>query len=168
MKKTKILRIVLFVLIAATLIFIWQNSLQPKEDSLEDSEAVTGFLRPFLGFFIGEENVTDNFVRKLAHFTEFSVLGAECACLALLLTKQRLHGLFHCLFAGLLAAVIDEALQLLHDRGPQVQDVLLDFSGVLLAVLFVHLLALFYQQKRERGRVAKCKSPLRNGSRRPW
>ena len=150
MKKQTIWRILLLMLIAATLLFIWKNSLMPKEDSLEDSEAVTGFLRPLLGFFIGEENVTDHFVRKLAHFTEFGILGAEFSCFALLVTKRRLHGLFHCLFAGLLAAVIDEALQLLTDRGSQVQDVLLDFIGVTIAVCIVHLLAyLFGRRKRK-------------------
>ena len=141
MKKTRILRIVLIVLILATLAFIWHNSLLPRDESQENSLDIVDLLTPILGPLIGEENVTDHFIRKLAHFTEFSVLGAEMACLSLLLTKRRIHGMMHCLFAGLLAAAIDESLQLLNDRGSQVQDVLLDFGGVLFAVLLIHLIA---------------------------
>ncbi|MBR2365993.1 MAG: VanZ family protein [Oscillospiraceae bacterium] len=147
MNKVKILRCVLIVLIAATLMFIWGNSLQPREDSLKDSEAVTNWIRPILGALIGEDNVTVHFVRKLAHFTEFAVLGAELSCLALLLTKRRLRGLLSCLAAGLLAGAIDESLQLLGDRGAQVRDVLLDFGGVLAAVLAVHLLAYLHSRR---------------------
>ena len=148
MNKVKILRGVLIVLIAATLIFIWGNSLQPRQDSLEDSEAVTKLLRPILGILFGAENITVHFVRKLAHFTEFAVLGAELSCLSLLWTKRRLRGFISCLSAGLLAGAIDESLQLLNDRGAQVQDVLLDFCGVLTAVLAIHLL--FYLCSRHR------------------
>lgn len=148
MNKVKILRGVLIVLIAATLVFIWSNSLQPREDSLEDSEAVTNWIRPLLGALIGEEHVTVHLVRKLAHFTEFALLGTELSCLALLCAKRRLRGLLSCLAAGLLAGAIDESLQLLGDRGAQVRDVLLDFSGVLAAVLAVHLLAYFYSKRR--------------------
>ena len=150
MNKIKLLRGVLIVLIAATLIFIWGNSLQLRQDSLEDSEAVTAWIRPFLGFLFGEENITVHFVRKLAHFTEFGVLGAELSCLALLWDKRRLRGFFSCLGAGLLVGAIDESLQLLNDRGAQVQDVLLDFSGVLAAVLAVHLLACLYTRSKKR------------------
>ena len=110
---------------------------------------IVDLLTPILGPLIGEENVTDHFIRKLAHFTEFSVLGAEMACLSLLLTKRRIHGMMHCLFAGLLAAVIDESLQLLNDRGSQVQDVLLDFGGVLFGVLLIHLIAYLRRGKEK-------------------
>lgn len=148
MNKVKILRCVLIVLIAATLVFIWSNSLQPREDSLEDSESVTNWVRPLLGALIGEENVTVHLVRKLAHFTEFALLGAELSCLSLLSAKRRLRGLLSCLAAGLFVGAIDESLQLLGDRGAQVQDVLLDFSGVLAAVLAIHLLAYLYSRRR--------------------
>lgn len=141
MNKRKTFLWIVGLLILVTLAFIWKNSLLPREDSLEKSSMVTDALRPILGLLIGEKNVTDHFVRKLAHLTEFAALGAETACFALLLSSRRLHGFFHCLFAGLLAALIDETLQLLTDRGSQVQDVLLDFAGLLLGVLLTYLIA---------------------------
>jgi len=85
-------------------------------------------------------------VRKLAHFTEYAVLGA------LLWLDWRLlgrDGLLLPLGAGLLFAAGDELLQtFIPGRSGELLDVLLDFSGVLAAVLPARLIRKRKENKR--------------------
>ena len=79
-------------------------------------------------------------MRKLAHFTEFGLLGVWFALFVIMRDRSRLQSIVNCLFFGLSAAVLDEALQLLSDRGSQVPDVLLDFAGAASGILVVLVL----------------------------
>jgi VanZ family protein len=78
---------------------------------------------------VGTGNVTDHFVRKLAHFTEFAMLGALLVLYTVVRCRLRLQSVVNCLSFSLATAVTDESLQLISSRGSQVQDVLLDFTG---------------------------------------
>lgn len=79
---------------------------------------------------MGAGKVTDQLVRKLAHFAEFGLLGCELAALLVVRDRVGSQDIANCLFAGLSAALIDETIQLFTNRGSQVQDVWLDFAGV--------------------------------------
>ena len=89
-RKTQI-KTILVVLLALLLAFIWLHSMMPAEDSAEESQRVGQFLTPFLELFVGEGNVTDHLVRKLAHFCEYGALGILAG--ALLLVKKE-SGIF--------------------------------------------------------------------------
>jgi len=128
---------VLVILILATLAFIWGNSLQSIPVSSAKSEKVLKAVAPALEVFVGKGNATDHLVRKIAHFIEYAALGIELALLMTTRKRVGLQGVSNCLFAGLSTAVIDESLQLISNRGSQVIDVLLDFSGVLLGVAII-------------------------------
>ena len=134
---------VLAVLILATLAFIFSNSMESIPESREKSDEFLKLLTPFLEFFVGEGNVTEYLVRKLAHFMEFFVLGAELSALCLLHRKPLLWAMF----AGLLTALTDETIQIFYARGSQVQDVWLDFSAVLVAGILAYLLLRLNRQK---------------------
>lgn len=122
-------------LIAVTLWFIWGRSSDSAGDSTVQSNAVMGFLTPLLELFVGKGNVTDHLVRKLAHFAEFGALGGETALFAAVRGRKGIQPVINCLSAGLFTAVIDESIQYLAPgRSPQVDDILLDFSGVLTGV----------------------------------
>ncbi len=121
----------LICLIVLTVCFIFSNSMESIPDSRQRSEGLLRWLKPLLGFFIGADNVTNHLIRKLAHFVEFFALGAELCVLCLLRRKPLLLAAF----AGLLTALTDETIQIFYDRGSQVQDVWLDFSAVLTAIL---------------------------------
>lgn len=120
----------LTALVILTLAFIWSNSLLPRTESQELSrgllaqicEALDG-----LGLSIDPEN--DHWLRKLAHFCEFGLLGCELCLLMFINGRECVQGFINCASLGLAAAVTDESLQLISNRGSQVQDVLLDFSG---------------------------------------
>lgn len=119
----------LTVLIILTLALIWGHSLLGREASSEESGFVMELLEPVLEMVVGEGNVTEFLVRKLAHFTEFFVLGLEVltffAYRKPLFPQAFLLALTH----GFFAAFLDETIQIFSGRGPMIQDVWLDVSG---------------------------------------
>ena len=119
----------LTVLIILTLALIWGHSLLGREASSEESGFVMELLEPVLEMVVGEGNVTEFLVRKLAHFTEFFVLGLELltffAYRKPLFPQAFLLALTH----GFFAAFLDETIQIFSGRGPMIQDVWLDVSG---------------------------------------
>lgn len=142
--------IVLVLLLALTLAFIWGNSLLPRTESQEISRGLLAELCAALehvGLHIDPQN--DHWLRKLAHFGEFGLLGAELCALLFLNRRARLQGFVNCAFAGLSAATVDEALQLISHRGSQVQDVLLDFAGFLAGLLLCQLVWMLGSKSRE-------------------
>ena len=140
MKTRKTWSVIVFVIIVATIVFIWGNSLKSRSESQGVSLGVLKLLRPLLDAIFSPENVTDHLVRKLAHFTEFGALGAEFVLLTILLRKLNWQSVVNCLFAGLVVALTDETIQLFSSRGSQVADVDLDFSGVVAGILVMLLL----------------------------
>lgn len=134
------------ILIALTLAFIWVNSLMPRAESQAMSRGLLDRIVELLRWIgIRLSPGSDHFLRKLAHFVEFGILGAEFSFLLNLRYRQGRQGFVNCAFAGLSAAVIDESLQLLSKRGSQVQDVLLDFCGFMVglwicAVIYEHFI----------------------------
>ena len=145
--------IILILLLLLTLAFIWGNSLLTRAESQEISRGILAEICAALehvGLHIDPEN--DHWLRKLAHFGEFGLLGAELCALLFLNRRARPQGFVNCAFAGLGVAVADEALQLISNRGSQVQDVLLDFAGFLTGLLLCGLLCGIIGRKRPKNR----------------
>ena len=69
--------IILAVLIAATLAFIWSNSSDSPEDTHEKSDGIVEILKPILDPFdlVSDEDFSF-LIRKAAHFSEYALLGA--------------------------------------------------------------------------------------------
>ena len=85
------------------------------------------------------------FIRKLAHFSEFAILGFLTALLAAHLAARFSAVTPLVQWVGPLAlcliyAASDEIHQIFTERGPAVRDVLLDFAGVLCGVLAARVL----------------------------
>lgn len=142
--------IVLVLMLVLTLAFIWGNSLLPRTESQEISRGLLAELCAALehvGLHLDPQN--DHWLRKLAHFGEFGLLGAELCTLLFLNRRARPQGFVNCAFAGLAVAVTDEALQLISNRGSQVQDVLLDFAGFLAGLLLCGLVWMLGSKSRE-------------------
>lgn len=132
----------LIILLVLVLAFIWGNSCMTVADSRDESSRVMDLLKPFLEIFVGKGNVTLHLVRKLAHFTEFAALGSILALLLPLTWRGRLLGAS----CGLLAGFLDETIQVFSDRGDQISDVWLDFSGALFGLLVFTLLCLLVRR----------------------
>lgn len=152
--KKKGLLILLLILEIGWLIFIFLRSLKSGEASTWESMVVLRFIRRFF------PDASLHFIRKLAHFTEFFILGTLLSLFFATLNalrNKRFRFFVNVASAaafGLAAAFCDELLQLTSPgRSCQLSDVLLDFSGVLLACLIVSgIIFLMKLSRRSSGR----------------
>lgn len=156
MNRKRIGTVLLLLAILAALAFIWGNSLESAVESSLKSGRVRELIEPLLELLVGQGNVTDRMVRKLAHLTEFAVLGALLLLLTAAAFRVRLQSVLNCQFFLLLAALTDETIQFFTGRGSQVRDVWLDFAGgtagLLAMLLLLWLLrCLFRPRDRRRG-----------------
>ncbi len=112
--------------------FIFARSAMNAEESDAESGAVLELLLRFFPF------LTMHLVRKLAHITEYGILGV------LLCLDWKWIGKGNVLLpagVGLLAAAADEYLQtFIPGRSGEIRDVLLDFSGVAAGIAVLLLL----------------------------
>lgn len=152
--KTKAIITRLLVIILLTISFIWGNSFKSIPESQSESQSVLEAIEPILEVFVGEGNVTENLVRKLAHFSEFALLGIEFILLLAVVRKLSLQNAVNCLFISLMVAIVDETIQVYSQRGSQVTDVILDFFGVLIGMLFAtaFLIAMKHIRKQTQAR----------------
>ncbi len=133
-------------LLLCNLAFIWGNSLLPGEVSgtLSDwAKAVLDSLLP------GGETAAPggNFLRKAAHFTEFTLLGMVLAWLFGMLQRKK----FWPLLCGVAVACADETIQrFVPGRGPGIRDVGIDSCGVLTGIFLLYLGHFYIIRKRAR------------------
>ena len=148
--KIELSRLLLRALIFATVAFIIVNSMFPPELSEEQSDAVGGFLSQIipadtpLGAFI-----FDN-LRKIAHFMEYGLLGAEIAVYVLISgDKFRLKQALLSLTVGPALGFVDETVQIFSGRGPAIVDVWIDIGGFVFFSMCVYVaVALFVTLKK--------------------
>ena len=146
--------LILMALIACTIAFIWSNSLQNPDESMRRSDVAEKVIRPIvLALPVKQwhsEDMVTFITRKLGHFTEYFLLGAELMLLALLLRPAFcLRFIWLLLFAGAIAAM-DESLQLTSGRGAAVSDVLLDIFGALSGLMMTALAAGLYAKGKQK------------------
>lgn len=140
-----------WALLAAVLLFIWGNSLLPPSWSWRVSGVVQEAVEQVLPVeqADGQLGKPRGFtVRKLAHMSEFALLGALLALLTCAHSRRDRVALI--LLLGLLAALLDETIQKFTGRTSSVLDVWLDFSGVVLG-LFLARLLFFLRRRRQDG-----------------
>lgn len=129
--------------------FIFIHSLTPADISQEESGAVTDWLSYVFPFELSE-----NLVRKLAHFIEFSALGIITTLTVYSYCQKVMGGVYFKLFVCLATAVCDEAIQLNIDgRSGQVSDIFLDFSGCLFGLILTSIvigIVLYLKKRKDR------------------
>ncbi len=118
-------RAALWVLAGLTVAFILSRSMRGKVASDGESQWVTDLLREIFH----SDSISHAFVRKLAHFTEFFILGTELSGLLWLERRRSVQSYLNIWFAGELCALLDETVQIFSGRGPSVADVWLDTAG---------------------------------------
>lgn len=139
-KKVIILRAVFTTLTVALTAFIWIHSLASAEESSQESADVLNFLNFLLDKLRLNSQLTDFIVRKLAHFLEFTAFGALVSATYISYTNNFTKNIPNMLFILLAVPVVDETIQYFSPgRSPQVNDVLLDFSGCITGVIFTAL-----------------------------
>ena len=138
-----LMRIVFTCFLIYSVAFIFSNSLEIAQTSSAHSEQIREFVNKILGK-IGFSPLSSHAIRKLAHFTEFMMMGFWFMLCLRVYTRHFIKHVSWPLFVGLLTAVMDETIQIfVPGRSSSTKDVLLDFSGFL-AGLFVALLILMF------------------------
>ena len=132
------------VLTVLWLCFIYGNSLQTGAESGAASGRVHRIVNAIPELLELGSPISERFVRKAAHFTEFAILGllvcSDLWAFSALSLKRKLRVSIPVIFCAVpicaLFASADEFLQSFIDgRGPSVTDVLIDTSGALTATV---------------------------------
>lgn len=141
-RASKRFTVVMFMLTSLMILFAWVHSCFPADLSSMESEGVLALLAGFFKMFGITREMSEVLIRKLAHFSEFSAIGALLMSCAYCFDRVRPHRFWvQVLSAGLMSAVIDETIQLFSEgRAGMIADVWIDFGGVVfgsaLALLF--------------------------------
>ena len=121
------------VLLVLNVAFIWGNSLLPGEVS----GAFSDWVKELLAKFLASDDLSSSdggLLRKLAHFSEFAMLGMLFSWLFGMLQKGRRWAAL----CGFFTACVDETIQrFVPDRGPSIMDVGIDTCGVLTGMLLI-------------------------------
>lgn len=143
-KAIKILTCLLVICIIATISFIFSNSIKSQDESSEQSTSIYVEVKPVIDPVIvpvvGEEGLSHNLFRKMAHFAEFFALGFFVSALLFVRNITSKKWVLCSWAFGFLMAALDETLQIFTSRGAGVKDVFIDFFGYSTAffgVLFV-------------------------------
>ena len=127
-----------WVLTALWLLFVWGHSLLPASVSKEESGHWLALLQTWMPW------LTSFLIRKAAHFVEYAVLGA-----LLFGAAGVRHGLWFPPCFGVLAATLDETVQLFADgRSGQISDVWLDLAGFLTGWIVVGGIAYLCRKRK--------------------
>ncbi len=149
-RRIKTLRILLLALSVLAVAFIFSNSLKRASVSSEESSQVVKIIQEVVGAIHPESPIATatgddyvklhQFVRKLAHFTEFALVGTLFCWTYFSYFKEK-KGTFIPALGVFAVACTDELLQFLSPgRGPSVVDVCIDCFGGAFGVAFGFLL----------------------------
>ena len=135
-------RTVVLVLGILWQIFIFTQSMLTGEISSNQSGFIVDILYPFV-HNIGIPIDGDNFsllIRKLAHFTEYAILGLLWYNIYTLFILNKFLP-WIVVIHGVLAATLDETIQrFTPNRSGELRDVFIDTLGVLTAVILILLI----------------------------
>ncbi len=147
-------RIVFFIGTVLCIIFIFSRSLSPAQQSNHESGKVLGLIQTILdNIGLSSIGITHHFVRKMAHFIEYFILGIFLTGTIRSFTADIIRYFSVSLFLGLLVPVCDEFIQsFISGRSSQVSDVLLDFSGAVCGMVLCYLGILIYNRWKQHRR----------------
>ena len=133
-------RCILYIVLCLIVFFIWDNSMQNGGSSDGLSIFFAETFAPIvnkLGFH-GNIWTLNRIIRKLAHLTEFTILGSV---LYAILRRYITYGtVIKTIALGILIASLDEFIQLFSPgRSSQLSDVLIDTIGVIIGILLIKL-----------------------------
>lgn len=131
-KYKNTVKVSLLLLIAATLAFIFVQSMLPPEKSKEESDKVGDIIEEIIPPDTQAGDYVQNNIRKIAHFVEFFILGCEAALYGILFVRP-LKWWTLSFPTALIVAFFDESIQMFTGRGPAISDVWIDFLGFLIA-----------------------------------
>ena len=142
MKKKTIIRIVLIALIILWAILIFSMSNQQGSES-------SGLSRRISRWFFKEEqiDIVEPYVRKIAHFGEYTIGGILFMSLFLTYEWTERKQIIVSILLGVWYAILDEIHQLfIPNRSGNIKDVWIDTLGICFGVCFILLLYKLYKK----------------------
>lgn len=151
----KIIQILLFLMIIACMCGIFIFSSQTSEQSNKLSNTVTQKIAESASISeTTDTSINSHFhilIRKYAHFSIFFLLGLPAAAFSILTYNKLGIKLLFPTMLCLLWAVSDEIHQLyIPGRSCNLKDVLIDFSGSMLAIVCIFGIWIAYKKIRSR------------------
>lgn len=138
--------IIYSILVILTMSYIFSNSFQSSEVSNGRSGTIVEFISSIINNKIPKETL-NIIIRKLAHGTEFAILGIFLGLLTREISKKLGHVMISFpLLVSLCTAVADEFIQSFNNRSESINDILIDFGGAIYGLLFISLI-LFLTKK---------------------
>lgn len=142
-------RWILYIVLCLIVFFIWDNSLQNGGTSDGFSLIFAKWIAPIankLGFY-GNIWALNRIIRKLAHLTEFTILGGV---LYVVLRRYIEYGtVVKTIVVGIVIDSLDEFIQLFSlGRSSQLSDVLIDTVGIIIGISVVKLTYYISHDKR--------------------
>lgn len=150
------------LLLLLNLCFIWGNSLLPPHTSNAISDRVTEIIQSVFAVQKEDNEASDTWwtgrhVRKLAHATEFAVLGVLMSAYAAVRGKKLRGNWTSIALSGVLTALTDETIQLFNGRTSAVKDVWIDSGGFAFGMLLAAFLLVRIEKRR-----ASQENPVEN------
>ena len=132
---SKVIKTLLFIF---TIAFILYNSLQNGVDSSEASGSFTQWIQSILVFLGSNIIVQEGFIRTLAHFMEYALLGILAGLNILEYRNPRISK--HFILIVSLVPFFDEIMQsITPGRAFQMIDLMVDYLGIVLGLYVVYL-----------------------------
>ena len=142
-------RSILYIVLCLIVFFIWDNSLQNGGTSDGFSLIFAKWIAPIankLGFY-GNIWALNRIIRKLAHLTEFTILGG--VLYVVLRRYIEYDTVVKTIGVGIVIASLDEFIQLFSlGRSSQLSDVLIDTVGIIIGISVVKLTYYISHDKR--------------------
>ena len=149
-------RIIFTIALVWCILFIFHNSLETSSISSARSHEVMQKINAILAH-LNIVPLSEHVVRKLAHFSEFTLEGFLLMLCLRVYTRHFFKHVSWPMLGGLLTALTDETIQLfVPGRSGQVTDIWIDFSGVMTGLLvglillgLVRMCIILYQHRNE-------------------
>ena len=135
--KRNVIHLVILVLLALNLAFIFIQSALPPEKSAETSDKVGDIVEEVIPPETKPGSFIQKHLRKIAHFIEFAALGLLSSVYVIFLGESIKRVALSIVLAPSVA-LIDETVQLFSDRGASVKDVWIDSFGFFTAALIFY------------------------------
>ena len=129
----------------------------PGDVSGSESGMVFTLLNPILRLILPDYMVTEHLIRKLAHFSEYCVLGAEMMIYIQSVNKTlTINKLVNTLLTGLTVAFIDETIQIFSGRGPMIIDMWIDLAGFTTGAGILYLILALFKHSQKSHKQQNC------------
>ncbi len=138
-----------FVIMVIFTFLIWTQSLLNGNISTEESSFITDIAMRIVDFFLIDIPYNDlhHIIRKIAHFTEYFILGILWYKYLLSQKESKENRVIVMISVIIFTAGIDELIQLIHEsRTASITDFLIDICGAFSGLLVFLLSKMLYNK----------------------